>query len=79
MNIKGPIIKTEMLIGNIKGNLDMTILPGKITHHLDPEIGKMLEPMTDIKAFSIVTKVKMKVMSKILRNDHLCKYEEDSL
>ena len=38
----GPIFKTEMLIYQSKTNLDEKILLGKITHHLDPEIRKML-------------------------------------
>ena len=37
-----PIFKTEMLIYQSKANLDEKILFGKITHHLDPEIRKML-------------------------------------
>ena len=37
-----PIFKTEMSIYQLKANLDEKILFGKITHHLDPEIRKML-------------------------------------
>ena len=37
------IFKTNMLIYQSKANLDKKILFGKITHHLDPEIRKMLE------------------------------------
>ena len=37
-----PIFKTEMLIYHSKANLYKKILFGKITHHLDPEIRKML-------------------------------------
>ena len=36
------IFKIEILIHQSKANLDEKILFGKITHHLDPEIGKML-------------------------------------
>ena len=38
-----PIFKTEMLIYQSKAKLDVKILFGKITHHLDPEIMKMLK------------------------------------
>ena len=37
------MLKTEMLIYLSKANLAQKILFGKITHHLDPEIRKMLE------------------------------------
>ena len=37
-----PIFKTKMLICLSKANLDENTLFGKITHHLDPEISKML-------------------------------------
>ena len=37
-----PIFKSEMLIYLSKANLDEKILFGKVTHHLDPEIRKML-------------------------------------
>ena len=37
-----PIFKTDMLIFQSKANLDEKILFGKITHHLDPAIRKML-------------------------------------
>ena len=36
------IFKTEMLIYQSKTNLDKKISLGRITHQLDPEIGKML-------------------------------------
>ena len=36
------IFKTEMLSYQSKANLDEETLFGKITHHLDPEIRKML-------------------------------------
>ena len=38
-----PIFKTEMLMYQSKGNLDLKILFGNITHHSDLEIRKMLE------------------------------------
>ena len=37
------IFKTNMLTYQSKANLDEKILLCKITHHLDPEIRKMLE------------------------------------
>ena len=37
------IIKSNMLTYQSKANLDEKIFFGKITHHLDPEIRKMLE------------------------------------
>ena len=37
-----PIFKTEMLFYQSKANLDEKILFCKITHHLDPEVRKML-------------------------------------
>ena len=37
-----PIFKTKILIYQSMANLDEKILFGKITHHLDPDIGKML-------------------------------------
>ena len=37
-----PIFKTGMLIYYSKANLDEKISQGKITHHLEPEIWKML-------------------------------------
>ena len=37
-----PVFKTEMLIYQSKANLDEKILFDKSTHHLDPEIRKML-------------------------------------
>ena len=36
------ILKTEMLICQLKDNLGVNILFGKITHHLDPRIRKEL-------------------------------------
>ena len=36
------IFKNEMLIYQSKANLDDKILFGKITHHLEPEIWKIL-------------------------------------
>ena len=36
------IFKTEMLIYHSKANLDEKTLFGKITYHLEPEIGRML-------------------------------------
>ena len=38
----GPIFKIELLIYQSKANLDEKILFDKITHHLNPEIRKML-------------------------------------
>ena len=35
------IFKTNMLIYQLKANLDETILFGKNTYHVDPEIRKM--------------------------------------
>ena len=35
-------IQTIMLIFQLKANFDKKILFGKISHHLDTEIGKML-------------------------------------
>ena len=37
-----PIFKTEMLIYQSKANLGVKILFDKITHHLEPEIRKLL-------------------------------------
>ena len=37
-----PICKTEMLIHQSKANLDEKILFRNISHHLDPEIRKMI-------------------------------------
>ena len=37
-----PIFKIEMFIYQSKAKLDMIILFGNFTHHLDPEIRKML-------------------------------------
>ena len=37
-----PIFKTKMLIFQSKASLDEKVLFGKITHHLDPEIRKVL-------------------------------------
>ena len=37
-----PMFKNKMLIYQSKANLDEKILLGKITHHLHPEIRKML-------------------------------------
>ena len=37
-----PLFKTEMLIYQSKVNLDEKILFDKFTHHVDPEVGKML-------------------------------------
>ena len=37
-----PILKTKMIIFQSKANLCMKILFCKITHHLDPEVSKML-------------------------------------
>ena len=37
-----PIFRTKMLICQSKANLDEKILFGKITHHLDPGIRKVL-------------------------------------
>ena len=37
-----PIFKSKMLIFQSKDNLDEKILFDKITHHLDPEIRKIL-------------------------------------
>ena len=37
-----PILKIEMLIYQSKANLDEKILFGKVTHHLEAEIRKML-------------------------------------
>ena len=37
-----PIFSTKMLINRSKANLNITILFGAVTHHLDPEIRKML-------------------------------------
>ena len=37
------IFKTSILTYQSKVNIDVKILFGKVTHHLDPEIWKMLE------------------------------------
>ena len=48
------IFKTNMLTYQSKTNLDEKIIFGKITHHLDPEIRKMLEGACfGIKNFTI--------------------------
>ena len=36
------VLETEMLIYQSNDKLDKKSLFGKITHHLDPEVGKML-------------------------------------
>ena len=38
----GPIFKTELLLYQLKANLDEKILFDKIILHLDPEIGRRL-------------------------------------
>ena len=38
-----PIVKTKILIFQLNANLDGKSLFGKITHHLDPDMRKMLE------------------------------------
>ena len=42
INSMQSIFKTEMLIYQSRANLDENILFGKITHHTNAEIGKML-------------------------------------
>ena len=43
MNSMWAIFRTNMLTYQSRANLDEKILFGKITHHFDPEIRKILE------------------------------------